>query len=210
TGVARNTTVQATFSRALDASTVSASTFTLKKPDNSTVPATVAYDATSKTATLTPSAQLDPGTIYTAQLTTGIRSSGDLTPLAIPVTWTFTTVNSTLAVTGHAPADGALGVPASVAPTVTFNQPMVASTINSSTFVLSTFGDGSIAATISYDSATDTATLTPNSSLAMGTTYAVHVDGSVQAQAGATLGTAVNWTFTTGGCPCSLFVPTAH
>ena len=68
TGVDPATTVRATFSRAMDQATINSSSFTLKRPDGSTVPATVSYDSLSFTATLTPTLPLALQTSYTARL----------------------------------------------------------------------------------------------------------------------------------------------
>src|SRR5207253_4572900 len=94
TGVLRTTKVLATFSRPIDQATVTPSTFTLTKPDGTPVPAGVAYDGASQTATLTPTTQLDASTVYTAHLTTGIQAASDHTPLAGAESWSFTTVAS--------------------------------------------------------------------------------------------------------------------
>src|SRR5207248_9125910 len=58
TGVSTGTTVAATFSRGMDATTITSSSFTLKAPNGSTVPATVTYNSAANTATLTPTAAL--------------------------------------------------------------------------------------------------------------------------------------------------------
>ena len=76
TGVASSATPTATFSRAMDASTITGSSFTLKKSDGTAVAGTVSYDAPSLTAKFTPAAALDPSTTYDARITTdaeGIR-----------------------------------------------------------------------------------------------------------------------------------------
>src|SRR5207253_2520281 len=82
--------VTATFSEGMDASTVNASTVTLSSGGGGSVPATVAYDGSTGTATLTPSSPLSYGTTYTATVTTGAAdASGN--HLASARTWTFTT-----------------------------------------------------------------------------------------------------------------------
>ena len=90
TNVGTATSVKATFSRALDASTVTSSSFTLKRPDATTVPATVSYDASSATATLTPNGALASSTTYAARLENTIKAS-DGTPMTTGYSWTFTT-----------------------------------------------------------------------------------------------------------------------
>jgi hypothetical protein len=81
--------VTATFSQSMDPATITSTTFTLAN-GTTAVPAAVAYDAATRTATLTPSAQLSPGVTYTARVGTGARSSRNVA-LTDPVTWTFTT-----------------------------------------------------------------------------------------------------------------------
>jgi hypothetical protein len=92
--------VEATFSEAMDANTISGSTFTLTKPDGPDadtnpdgVSGTVAYDSTSKKATLSPSANLDYSTTYTATVKGGANGVKDSAgnPLSADEVWTFTT-----------------------------------------------------------------------------------------------------------------------
>src|SRR5262249_37134385 len=95
TGVAVGTTVTATFSEAMNASTISASTFVLRDPSNTVVPGTVSYNGVTNVATLTPS---QPGglaltTTYTATITGGSSGVKDVAgnALAANFTWSFTT-----------------------------------------------------------------------------------------------------------------------
>jgi acid phosphatase type 7 len=92
--------VEATFSKTMDANTINGSTFTLTKPDGpdadtnpDPVSGTVAYDSTSNTATLTPSANLDSSTTYTATVKGGANGVKDSAgnPLSADEVWTFTT-----------------------------------------------------------------------------------------------------------------------
>jgi hypothetical protein len=92
--------VEATFSKAMDATTINGSTFTLTKPDGPDadtnpdgVSGTVAYDSTSKKATLSPSANLDYSTTYTATVKGGANGVKDSAgnPLSADEVWTFTT-----------------------------------------------------------------------------------------------------------------------
>ena len=88
TGVTRDVKVQATFNRSADPATVTGANFTLTGPAGA-VGATVSYDDTTKTATLTPSAVLGASTTYTANVLAGIHAA-DGSPIA-PQSWTFTT-----------------------------------------------------------------------------------------------------------------------
>src|SRR5215212_20247 len=92
--------VEATFDKAMDANTINGSTFTLTKPDGpdadtnpDAVSGTVAYDSTSNKATLTPSANLDYSTTYTATVKGGANGVKDTAgnPLSANEVWTFTT-----------------------------------------------------------------------------------------------------------------------
>jgi hypothetical protein len=89
-GVCPNTIVVATFSEAMNPSTINATTFTLKGPSAAAVAGAVTYDAASHAASLTPTSNLALGTLYTATVTTGAQ---DLfgNPLAADFVWSFTT-----------------------------------------------------------------------------------------------------------------------
>ena len=120
----------------------------------------------------------------------------------------------TPAVTTVSPANGATIVSTGTSVTATFNESMNASTINTSTFQLSSAG-GTVAATVSYNSAALTATLVPTAPLAFSTTYTATVFGGsngVQDPNGNVLPANYVWTFTTapapGSCPCTVWSPT--
>src|SRR5206468_302556 len=99
--------VTATFSEAMDPSTISSSTtggeggssslgtFELRDPQNSLVSATVTYDSTTKAASLRPATALALATTYTALVKGGTTDPRvkDLAgnALAANVTWSFTT-----------------------------------------------------------------------------------------------------------------------
>jgi hypothetical protein len=79
----------------MDSSTLSSSTFTLAPVDSSgnvgqPITATVTYDSATKKATLDPSADLNPGTKYTATVTTGAKDKAG-NPLISAKVWSFTT-----------------------------------------------------------------------------------------------------------------------
>jgi hypothetical protein len=77
---ALGTSVSVTFTEPV--ADVSDTTFQLRRPDGTTVPGSVAYDATTRTATLTPSAPLNPLTRHTVTLTgiTDLRGNPVSTP----------------------------------------------------------------------------------------------------------------------------------
>ena len=78
--------VTISFSEALDPTTVSAATFTLRPAQAGTL----AYDPATRTASFTPTPRLAPTTTYTAAVSTGVKDLAG-NPLVAPVSWTFTT-----------------------------------------------------------------------------------------------------------------------
>jgi len=89
-GICPNTLATATFSEAMQSSTINTTTFTLTGPGTTPVTGTVAYDPSSGAATFTPTNPLALDTTYTATITTGAQDlSGN--PLAANFVWTFTT-----------------------------------------------------------------------------------------------------------------------
>lgn len=92
-GVPINTSVSATFSEPMDASTLTTSTFLLTRgPTNIPVQGTVIY--ANSTAVFWPAAHLEDNQDFTATLTPGVH---DLTGHALPsgYSWSFTTGNTT-------------------------------------------------------------------------------------------------------------------
>jgi large repetitive protein len=93
TGVSTGANVTATFSEAMDAATITTNTVQLRDPASNLVPATVTYDAPSKTVTLDPTASLAPLTTYAVTIKGGANGVKDLAgnPLSADTTWSFTT-----------------------------------------------------------------------------------------------------------------------
>ncbi|WP_426244008.1 DUF4082 domain-containing protein [Nocardioides sp. LHG3406-4] len=205
TGVPVSSTVTATFSEAVQQSTIS---LELRTPANALVPATTTYNATTRTVTLTPTSALSPSTTYTANLSGARDVSGNLMD---PVSWTFATEaadSSKPTVTGRSPAVGATGVPVSTTATATFSETVQQATV---TFELRTPANALVPATTTYNATTRTVTLTPNAPLALGTTYTANLTGA-RDTAGNQMD-PVSWTFTTtastSNCPCSIWPSSA-
>jgi hypothetical protein len=85
-GVCSNAVLDATFSEAMDPSTINTSTFTLSPA----APGAVTLDSTSEVAAYTPAANLALNTTYTATITTGAKDDFG-SPLAAAFVWSFTT-----------------------------------------------------------------------------------------------------------------------
>jgi hypothetical protein len=114
------------------------------------------------------------------------------------------------------PAPNATNVNIAATVTATFNEAMSASSIGPSSFELRDSGSNVVAAIITYDAATRTASLQPSATLAYSSTYSARVRGGVtgvEDVAGNSLTSGFVWTFTTSpvptplGCPCSIWLP---
>lgn len=87
TGVAVNTSITATFSEAMNASTINTGTFTVRT-DTTPISGMVTYSGT--TATFIPSGNLNYNTTYIATITTGVRDVAG-NSMASEYVWSFTT-----------------------------------------------------------------------------------------------------------------------
>src|ERR1700719_3800038 len=163
TAVAVNTLVTATFSEAMNPSTINGTTFMLTGPGAAPVAGAVTYAGT--TATFTPTTALAGSTLFTATITTGATDLAG-NPLAANFVWTFTTVSQPT-VTSTNPARAATNVPINQKITATFSEPMSSSTIIApGTFALAvTVGGAAVPGAVTYDSASHTAIFTPTASL---------------------------------------------
>jgi hypothetical protein len=194
---APNSALAVTFSEPVDVATVDATTFTLAGPSGS-VPGTVTYDAPSRSALFTPSAQLAGNTLYAATVSAAIRDLAS-NAMGAPVTWSFTTAPAVDAtppeVTASAPAaPPGSEVDAGAPITATFSEPLDPRTISASTFTMEGVS-GAVSGAVSYDPSILTATFTPAAELSRGATYTAAVDVGVRDLAGNALAQRVSWTF---------------
>lgn len=194
-GVPVSNLITATFSTAMNPTTITGATFTLR---NGLTPVVGVVSYVGVTATFTPSANLLSNTVYTGTITTGARDPAGV-PLAVDYVWTFTTgavvdvipptVSSTV------PAASAIGVPVGNALSATFSEAMDPATINTTTFNLKV-GIVPVAGTVVY--AGFTGTFAPTVSLTPSTLYTATVTTGVKDLAGNAMVSNYVWTFTTG------------
>jgi hypothetical protein len=195
TAVAFNQKVTATFSEAMNSSTITTATFTLMQ-GTSFVSGTVSYTGT--TATFSPSSNLAPNTTYTGTITTGAKDS-EGTALANNYVWSFTTGAAAAitppSVTATDPVNAATGIALNKQITATFSVAMDATTIQTTTFSLMQ-GTTPVSGFVSYS--VKTATFAPLSNLAPNTTYTATITTGVKDLAGTALAVNYVWSFTTG------------
>ncbi|MCI0461139.1 MAG: Ig-like domain-containing protein, partial [Gemmataceae bacterium] len=128
---------------------------------------------------------------------------------ATTYTATFTVVDVTApTVTAVSPLNGAIEVVVTTTVSVTFDEPVDPTTVTPATFELRDPAGVLVSASVSYDAATRTATLTPAVSLAASTSpHSVRVRGGaagVKDLAGNPLAADFTWSFTTGVPPMTV------
>lgn len=183
---ARDKKIFAQFSTAMDASTITTSTFQVAGVQGS-----VSYDARNRIAYFQPATTLAANTKYEATLSTQIKSANG-TPLPFPAKFTVETRS-----TGNVSVPG-IFVPGICVPPdafrVRFSEDMDSTTINTSTFFIH-----GVTGSVTYDAVTRFATFTPATALAFNTTYTVTLTTGIRDLSGTPLAQNLTFTFTT--CP---------
>src|SRR5207253_3172580 len=175
TGLAISTTVTVTFSKAMNAASITTATFRLRAAGSTAdVPAKIGSASGRESATLTPSGPLVQGTVYTATVTAAVTDA-IMSPLGAAALRSCTP-HVPPTVTVQAPAPGATGVPLNTTVTASFSKAMNAATITTATFRLRAAGStADVPATVTVNAAGTLATLTPSSPLVQGTVYTATV-----------------------------------
>ena len=196
TSVAVNSKLTATFSTAMDPSTITAANFTLLQ-GTAPVSGTVTYTGT--TATFTPAANLAPNTLYIATVTNAVKDLAGKT-MVNNFTWSFTTIADTSlpTVTSTDPANNATSVILTKLIAATFSEPMDPATITALTFTVKQ-GTTAVAGAVTYTGTT--ATFTPAAALTPNKVYTVTITVGAKDLAGNALASAFTYSFTTGNAP---------
>lgn len=140
-----------------------------------------------------PSADLSPGTVYTATITTGVKDTKGI-PLEENYTWTFTTGSAVApTVTSTDPENQSNEVALNKVLSVNFSEPMNPTTVSSS-FTLKE-GANVVTGTVNYTGTT--ATFTPDANLLSGTKYTATVTKDAKNLSGTPLANDYVWTFNT-------------
>ncbi len=202
TGVALGSSVAITFSKPMNAATITSTTFTLACPAGTPVAASVAYNAATQVATLTPTTALPPNTLCVATVTTAVQDSQGFA-LANNTVWSFMTAatadTTRPTVTLTAPAAGAVNVPTNSKITATFSEAMNAATMSGASFsVMNTTNATAVTGTVVYSVNAKTATFTPSPATLVGN-YTATITTAVTDVAGNALAVNYVWSFTAVG-----------
>lgn len=188
-----------TFDQDMDPSTLLPGALFIFEAGGFPLPATVAYDATTRTATLTPKQKLDAGSTYYVTLGVTVRGASGAYVAGAPLTWRFYTLPPVPPhISSYGPADGAVECPLNQLISVTFDTDMDADTFKPDSFYFAREGGYPLPAVVVYDQASRTATLVPGVPLMQATRYNVTLTSYVRGNTGAfVIGTPIVWTFTT-------------
>ena len=189
--VSQTANVTATFNEAITG--LGTASFTLKNSAGALLAAPVSWNATTRVATLNPSATLVADRKHTATLTAGITDIAG-NPIAAN-SWAFTTGPRPV-VTAKSPAANATAVSRTANVTATISENVIG--VANGTFALRNAATGALVSyAVSYNATTRVATLNPNVTLAANTKYTATISTSIKDAAGNPL-SGLSWSFTTG------------
>ncbi|MDO8723839.1 MAG: Ig-like domain-containing protein, partial [Syntrophales bacterium] len=193
TGVAIDRDINATFSEPMDRSTLTTSTFTVKR---GTTPVTGKVTFADKTATFTPTTKGSTDTLYTATITTGAKDRAG-NALASNYVWSFTTglAADTTAptVTFTSPVNGATAAPVNQKVNAAFSEKMNPATITAATF---TVKQGTTPVSGKVTSGASTAMFAPAKNFENGKAYTATITTGAKDRAGNAMASNYAWNFT--------------
>jgi len=208
TGVATNTRIAVTFSKAMDPTTLTAATFTLTQ-GGAAVSGTFKYSGDGLTWVFTPASNLATGTLAagplcTATITTGAKDVAG-NALAVNYVWSFITGaapdTTPPTVTSTVPANGANGVGTNTKIAAIFSKAMDPTTLTAATFTL-TQGGTAVPGTVTYSGFTAVFTPAAGVLLANSPYIATITTGAEDlTNPGNALASNYQWSFETGAGP---------
>ncbi|MFT6986287.1 MAG: hypothetical protein ACJAT7_002119 [Psychromonas sp.] len=199
TQVQISTNVSATFSEAMDASTINQQSVMLRAGAEA-VAGSVNLDAASHTATFTPTVAFSSSTTYTVTVTTAATSVAGKA-LATDVVWSFTTdmAADTTAptVSSTDPENAATDIALDTSISANFSEELDSASVNDTSFAVT---DGTTPVTGTVTSSGSTATFTPTNDLAATTVYTATLTTAINDLAISPNGLANDyiWSFTSG------------
>ncbi|MFE3872453.1 Ig-like domain-containing protein [Flavobacterium sp. ZS1P70] len=186
-----NKVVSVNFNMPMKASTINATTYTLKQ-GTTAVSGTISYSGT--TAVFIPALPLTANTLYTATVSKAVTNL-DNTTLIADYVWKFTT-GALIAptVTSTDPINNSTGISLNKTITANFSMIMDPSTITATTFTLKQ-GTTTIAGAVTY--AGSTASFKPTNALLEGKMYTATITTGAKSATGVPLANDFVWNFTT-------------
>jgi len=231
--VATSTRVSVNFTDEMDPSSLTSTSFLVRDEAGNPVAGTIDFDPTwdyNRNARFRPTGALEPGTTYTAHISTDIRDKGG-NPLPAPRTWAFTTKGTAPApvppaptpppsplpppppdttppaiVSVSPPEGSACGVPESDVQ-ATFTEDVDPASLASGSFTLS---DGAQPVPGNLSTLWERVSLTPVNGLAYATTYTATVTTAIRDLAGNALTENHTWSFSTVAAGTGAWRPTAE
>lgn len=204
--VSMTTLVNATFSIPMDADTINETTFTLSGPGDTPVEGEVTYSADNMTATFVPTDNLEPNTLYTAMISSGVQNE-DGTALTNSHSWEFTTgdLEAPISIAEINPEHEVSDVCTNKTVRAVFNHPLDPATVESpatSFLLVETVNNIEVSGTVSLNSEGTRAIFTPDSELNPDIEYTATITTEVTDMNGNSLAEDMSWTFTTGDSFC--------
>jgi hypothetical protein len=189
--------VTITFDSEMDPANLNKYSFYFAKRGGPVLPATITYDAVNYTAVLTPNQPLEEASIYDVTLMGTATGINGMFVYGAPIVWSFTTVLAQPpAVVAKTPADNAQDQALDVAATITFDSDVNKATITSNSFYMQKVGGDRVDTVLTANERV--ATLTPRYDLEPETTYQVTLTSDVKNAKGAGVtGAPITWTFKT-------------
>ena len=201
TGIPFNQGIAATFSKGMNALSVTSGGFTLVGPGGAAVPGTVAYVVSGSTATFTPSSPLAASSLFTATITTAATDLAG-NALAANYVWSFTTGaapdTTPPTITATNPANNVTGLPFNQTIAATFSEGMNPVSVTNAGFTLTGPGGVAVPGTVTYAVSGSTATFTPSSPLSASSLFIATITTAATDLAGNPLAANYVWSFTTG------------
>lgn len=191
TSVPLNQVVVVTFNEELNPNTINANSFIVN--GSSTLSGSITYSGL--TASFTPTVNLSPNTTYSIKITTAVK---DLRGNALQEDYIFTfSTGATLQpiVISTSPTSNETGVVLNKVARATFNMPMDATTLNTSTFTLKQ-GTTTITGVVTYSG--NNAFFTPSTNLVSNTIYTATITTGAKNLANTPIASNYVWSFTTG------------
>ena len=202
TNVSRTDPIGAVFSEPILASSVNPTTFVISSGGNALIGGT--REVNGNSVTWTPAVPLAAGTTYTITFTTGIQDVAG-NGLVSNRSWSFTTqANTAPVIMAVTPPSAAANVPRETTITAAFNENVLPSSVNATTFTVTPGGGAPIAGTRTVNNAI--VTFTPSQPLAYGTIYTVRLTTGITDLEGAPLAQERTWSFATANDPGSTAV----